>query len=437
MSNALAISAVSAVLQYMLNSVLNASGLGSVTVLAIAPDLAQSAIRSGQDANPTLNLFLHQVTLNAAWRNVGLPSLAADGATQLKNPPLALDLHYLLTAYAGVNFQAEALLGFAIQMLHASPVLPRGQVSSILTKIHNDNTSDPLLGGLQSSGLASQIEMIKITPATLGREEMAWLWTALKADYRPTFPFQVSVVLIESPAPLLAGMPVLTRSITVQPSLLPGFPTLNAANPPANQPVACLGDTVTVTGSGLSQVTEVVLANTRMQVQQNINALTDKSDVSFSFVLAESAPSGGNPTDLPAGFYQLTAQVSVTTSAGTSTVNTNTVPLAIAPKIGSTWAPGTLSSGESVTLTVPCTPYLRAGQQVALLIGGQSIPASAFVDSSGNSLAFTNTPSFTSTGLQPTGGPVPAWLQVDGIDSPIVNMTATPPVYSAAMVKVS
>ena len=179
MSNALAISAVSAVLQYMLNSVLNASGLGSVTVLAIAPDLAQSAIRSGQDANPTLNLFLHQVTLNAAWRNVGLPSLAADGATQLKNPPLALDLHYLLTAYAGVNFQAEALLGFAIQMLHASPVLPRGQVSSILTKIHNDNTSDPLLGGLQSSGLASQIEMIKITPATLGREEMAWLWTAL------------------------------------------------------------------------------------------------------------------------------------------------------------------------------------------------------------------------------------------------------------------
>jgi hypothetical protein len=32
---------------------------------------------------------------------------------------------------------------------------------------------------------------------------------------------------------------------------------------------------------------------------------------------------------------------------------------------------------------------------------------------------------------------VPAWLQVDGIDSPIVNMTATPPVYSAAMVKVS
>ena len=53
--------------------------------------------------------------------------------------------------------------------------------------------------------------MIKITPATLGREEMAWLWTALKADYRPTFPFQVSVVLLQPQQNTSLALPVLRR----------------------------------------------------------------------------------------------------------------------------------------------------------------------------------------------------------------------------------
>ncbi len=45
-------------------------------------------------------------------------------------------------------------------------------------------------------GIGDQAELLKITPESLGREEMAWLWTALKADYRLTFPFKVSVALL-------------------------------------------------------------------------------------------------------------------------------------------------------------------------------------------------------------------------------------------------
>ena len=140
MSNALAISGVTAVLEYLLTGVYSGSGLGSVAVSAKAPDLVQAGLASGSDTALQVNLFLHQVTYNAAWRNVGQPSVGADGSTRLKNPPLALDLHYLLTAYASEDCEAEALLGYAIQMMHETPVLPRSQIPLVLTSLPSHAT---------------------------------------------------------------------------------------------------------------------------------------------------------------------------------------------------------------------------------------------------------------------------------------------------------
>ena len=196
MSNPLALAGVTAVLQYWLNQVVNAtsSPLPTVLVSALAPDLIQSNITAGKQQQLQINVFMHQVTANAAWRNIDLPSLAADGSTRLSSPPLALDLHYLLTCYAIEDTEAEALLGYAILMLHETPVFARADIRTALSNVPNTN---PLQAPLATTGLADQIEMIKVTPSTLGREEMAWIWTALKADYRPTYPFQVSVVLIE------------------------------------------------------------------------------------------------------------------------------------------------------------------------------------------------------------------------------------------------
>ena len=45
-----------------------------------------------------LNFFLYQVTPNLGWRNADLPS-RENGGSRTTYPPLALDLHYLLTAY--------------------------------------------------------------------------------------------------------------------------------------------------------------------------------------------------------------------------------------------------------------------------------------------------------------------------------------------------
>ncbi len=162
MSNVLAIPGVTAVLQFFLNNVYNNPGsvLGSVSVSAVAPDIVQNSLGGGNNAQLQVNLFLHQVTPNAAWRNIGLPSLGSDGVTALKNQPLALDLHYLLTAYAAEDSQAEALLSFGVLMLHESPILARGQIRAALAGLP-PTYPPPYAQALSQSGLADQIEMIE------------------------------------------------------------------------------------------------------------------------------------------------------------------------------------------------------------------------------------------------------------------------------------
>ena len=146
MSSALAIAGVSAVLQFYLTNLytgLSALFGGTVTVSAKAPDILQEAFGAGATENQ-INLFLHQVTHNQGWRNDRQPSVGADGRTRIANPPLALDLHYLLTAYGSENWQAEALLGFALLMLHENPILTRNDISSAIAKLPINDPTNPL-----------------------------------------------------------------------------------------------------------------------------------------------------------------------------------------------------------------------------------------------------------------------------------------------------
>ena len=421
MSTALGISAVTAVLETLLNSVYTGSGLGTITVSAVAPDIVQTAVGTTADAHLQVNLFLHQVTMNPAWRNIGFPSLSPDGRTALKNPPLAVDLHYLLTAYASQNCLAEALLGYAVQFLFETPVLLRSQIENTMQGLPtNSGIPTALKTGLASSGLANQIEMIKTTPATLGREEMAWLWTALKADYRPTFPFQASVVLIQDQKPLLSSLPVLQRKVAAQPNALTPLATLSKIDPPNGQPGALLGDTVTAEGSNLSGVFAVLLENSRFGVAQTITALTNAGASSFQFKVNIA------PQELPAGVYTLSAQV----TAPPDTVETNSLPLAVAPQI--TVSPPTVTPDVhgNANVSITCSPYVWPGQEVFLIIGTRAAPPDAFTTPTG-------TPSFTFSSLAPTPTPVALRLRVDGIDSPIIDYTKSPPAFTGPSIKVN
>jgi hypothetical protein len=113
MSTALAIAGVSAALRDLLNDGFvnhNVSGVvgSTVTVSTLPPD---KVVKSDGIEATQLNLFLRRVTPNSGWRNEGLPSRDGSGRARLSNPPLALNLHYLISAYGEADLHAEILLG--------------------------------------------------------------------------------------------------------------------------------------------------------------------------------------------------------------------------------------------------------------------------------------------------------------------------------------
>jgi hypothetical protein len=406
MSSTYAIAAVSAVLQKYLQDALADLTIvyGPVTVSAKAPDLVQHDIGDGSNDQNQVNLFLHQVTYNQAWRNVDLPSLGSNGTTLLKNPPLALDLHYLLTAYGSANWQAEALLGHALLTLHQFPVLARADITAAIAAI----PAGPLAIQLSASGLADQIEQIKITPSPLNREEMAWLWTALKADYRPTFPFQASVVLIQPETPLSLPFPVLSRMIVahpVQPS------QLLRVIPPDQQVSAAAGDTVTVAGEFLKNAANVVFTYARLGVQVIVPAV-NVTATSLEFTV----PSDTVATPCPAGIYTLAVQI--VDASGNITQTTNSLPFAVAPVLQIAPMP-IVQTGTTTEVTATFSPAARPNQKVSLAIGSLSAPASAF-ETDQTTLTFIFRPPLTA-------GQQLARLVVDSSPSQIiVNWPTTP-----------
>ena len=254
MSSALAIGAVSAVLKNLLdNGIVEQVALGTtVNVSAVAPDTIR--LDAPEDP-PQLNVFLHQVTPNAAWRNRELPSRAANG-DRLTNPPLALDLHYLITAYGRSDFQAEILLGYAMHLLHERPMLDRPAIRRALDPSPLDvSMLPPAFQMLTASDLADQVEAIRITPIAMAVDEMSKLWSAFQTHYRPSAAYQVSVVLIDAKKPARNPLPVLSRGlvdpvshrdrgVVVNADMLPPLPTLFDAKPPAEQVVARLGESI-------------------------------------------------------------------------------------------------------------------------------------------------------------------------------------------------
>jgi hypothetical protein len=221
MSSALAIASVTAVLRNLLdNGVINdqvVSSVGSaITVSAIAPDL----VPVDANAPSRLNLFLYHVTPNQGWRNAGLPSRSGNG-DRISNPPLALDLHYFLTAYAARDLHAEILLGHGMQVLHETPVLARQGIRRALGVpglIEDpDSSLPPDLEQIALSGLDEQFETIKITPEALATEEVSKLWAAFQTHYRPSAGYVASVVLIEAQQSTRAPLPVRSRKLYVVP----------------------------------------------------------------------------------------------------------------------------------------------------------------------------------------------------------------------------
>jgi hypothetical protein len=215
MSNTLAIAVVTALLKDILENELTkhpmAISIGDLLVTALPPD----RISVGSDERPQLNVFLYQISQNRNADWIEKNSLGQDAANSTgyiktqanesfnqssnEETPLALDLHYLITAYGAKDFQSELLLGYAMQVLQGIPVIKQDRICTALkhaAAMTSFGVLAQVLATTSIDNLAKQVGQIKLSPEFFSMEETSKLWSSLQTHYRPSAAYQASMVLL-------------------------------------------------------------------------------------------------------------------------------------------------------------------------------------------------------------------------------------------------
>ena len=197
MSNHLAIATVTAALGRIVHAAAESSGVGSVGLDFGRPTLPGD----GQTARK-VQIYLYQISPNAALRNNDLPTRGPDGKF-VERPQAALDLHYLLAFYGSQQtLEPERMLGAVARNLHARPLLSRQAIQDAIS-------SHPELNG---SNLADAIERVRFTPAAISLDELSKLWSVFfQTPHALSVVYHANVVLIEAEESGPSALPVLQR----------------------------------------------------------------------------------------------------------------------------------------------------------------------------------------------------------------------------------
>jgi len=207
MSNGLAFATVTKALAMLI-----ANNLSPEIDMAVTVDTKKPPAEPPLD--PTINVFLYQVTPNASMRHTDLPTRASDG-TLLKRPAAAMDLHYLITAYGDeAELTGQRLIGCVVRTLHEIPVLPK--------EIIEEAARVPYLEG---SDLAESVQRVRFTPTQMDVDETSKLWGMLyQTPYSLSVCYQGALVLIEGREKPVPAKPVERHTVRVAPFGAPGAP---------------------------------------------------------------------------------------------------------------------------------------------------------------------------------------------------------------------
>ena len=409
MSNALAIAAVTATLRSLLETGVRADpDLNDTTVTTQPLDKARE---SNNTANQ-LNLFLYHTLPNAAWANMDMPRRIVPGETGI--PALALKLYYLMTAYGRGDDTTQPfshqVLGQAMSVLHDHPLLGAEEIRAATAV------------ALPRTDLDRQIERVRITLQPLSLEELSKLWTGLQTQYRLSVAYEATVVLIDSTQVVRAPLPVLTRGVRSQSSLIPPVPALEEVLPQGGQPSARLGETLSLGGHHLDGTAIGVVFNHPLwSAPVELPPQPGGTDTRLTVGIPDQ------PAIWPAGFYTLAVRVQRPTESYRRT--TNELSFSLAPTM--TIAPSAPPAGN-ITFTVTCSPQvgveqhgtqIRLVQRAALLLGDREIRAEPPPSAAGP----TGTLTFIAANV--VAGEYFVRLRIDGVDSLLVDRSVTPPVF--------
>jgi hypothetical protein len=357
-SNHLAIATVTASLAQTLQSVVE-KDVQNTKVTTARPDSANSAA-----GETRVNLYLYQVTPNAAWRNSDLPTRADDGRLMQK-PRVALDLHYLLTFYGDeTQLEPQRMLGSAVRALHSRPVLTRKQIRD--TIINQQFSSF-----LSLSNLADDIELVKFTPTSLSLEELSKLWAIFfQTQYTLSITYQGTVVLIETDDSPSATLPVLERNIYTVPFRTPVIEQIKLDAPVAG-PITPLSSIV-ISGRALrADVTQVNFGASKLPppVPSSI------ADTELKVIL---------PADLRAGVQALQVEQQFLMGSPPTPhrgFESNVGAFVLVPSITQPTPPAFARTAVDATglitgtITVNFTPKIAKSQRVKLLLNEFNAPS--------------------------------------------------------------
>ncbi|MGA3169198.1 MAG: DUF4255 domain-containing protein [Terriglobia bacterium] len=390
MSNYLAIATVTAALQQVLQGAVE-NAVAGATVGFSRPE----GTGAGQGA-PLVNIYLYQVTPNAAYRNADLPTRRSDG-TMVQKPQAALDLHYLFTFHGDDDkLEPQRMLGAVASTLQAQPLLSSQNIQAALT-------SPQFSSVLAGSNLESQAERVRFTPTALSLEEFSKLWSVFfQVEYSLSAAYQASLVLIESDDTPQEALPVQARNVYVMPFRQPAISQVIPQSG-AGQPILPTS-TLIIQGSRLlGDITVVRLGNLVVTPP----TVTDKA-------IILPVPAG-----LPAGVQGL--QVIQKVQIGTppkphAGFESNVAAFVLHPVI----TPQTVTSTQ---ISVKVAPTAQQDQRVTLLLNEATTPPppapAAYAFSLPPLANDTNTLIFTISNVQ--GGNTTYFIRVtvDGAESPL------------------
>ena len=451
MSNPWAIAAVTAVMRHMLRRQLDDAAAGGiihdVDAVALPPDRVTIAV----DQPSRLNLFLYGITSNAALSNDRLPLRGAD-RLPTAIPHLALNLRYLLIACGAADLENEILIGHGLQAFNKSPVIPRQTIRAVLDPSLADGAGiPPQAFRTQAVAVAEQFELLKVTPVFLQFDEMSKIWAGLQSAYRPCVVLEVTVVIVEEPAPVNRALPVLRlgdsgRGWESQASLLSSAPLLLAVRPPNRQPAALAGGTLDLIGAGFAgtglrvrfrqdrlahlfevagaAVTRNAAAFTAAEIAANPDLAFATHVLSVNLAAATDAVNGG-AAPWAAGLYS--AEVALTPAGRPGEAFSNQISAAIAPAFTTAGpnAPAAAVNGDAIEVTLHCAPPVRELQTATIWVGGFEFP-SLTPDADAAVPVFSATVPDTLR-----DGTHPLRLRVDGVDSLFIDRAANPPAFAA------
>jgi hypothetical protein len=138
-----------------------------------------------------ITLCLYRVNPNQTLRN---PLPAAAATSRRTAPPLPVDLHYMVTAWAPTAERQQVLLAWAMRTLEDSPVLSAESL----------NRSAPV------PAVFRELEAVELAREPASMEETARIWEMIRAPLQPSVNYVARTVLLDPAGE--GNPPALTRA---------------------------------------------------------------------------------------------------------------------------------------------------------------------------------------------------------------------------------